>query len=315
MRDPNEHEKISLNGMICNPFETKTWKRTGLALLFLFGFVLGVSIWVENKKQHAFKKSRNTDTTTNFSYKSKEYQMNKAHYMARHKLFFDLIKTNFSDFRDLILPSTPQYKALQWIVYKDTVIQLQEHNESSVIETDTTTTDHNGISLMKRFSIDDENYQRLQQRYATMVLYYALCGENWKKGTDTNETEVVVDSSQSRAVHLYNVSECNFLGFHCRNSSTETFPLTTDHDGVERFRPVVSFNLDGYNLAGQLPREIGLLSDLTLLNLANNNLVGTIPESMFEKLTNLGKSDHSRCRQKIVCHWSMELVYFILSKQ
>ncbi len=49
---------------------------------------------------------------------------------------------------------------------------------------------------------------------------------------------------------------------------------------------VVNLNLRGNNLTGNLPEEIGDLTQLTLLNLGNNNLTGELPSGLFG-LTNL----------------------------
>lgn len=270
--------------LICNPLLMRTWKRTGVVLMIVFGLAIGISFIIGNNKQEQISIN---SSKVKFSNKGEEYEAMKEYYMTRYKVMYPIISTNFSDINDLILPSTPQYKALQWIVYKDTVIQLQEYS-NRFLDSDITA-DLSSSTTMKRFTIDDVNYQRLQQRYAAIVLFYSLCGEAWRKTVDLDDQ--VVDIHEVKAIHQHNVSECNFLGFQCGNYSDDSSIGLIDPNVVDNGSHVVtSIDLEGYHLVGQIPSEIGLLTSLNSLNLAGNSLVGTLPQSIFEKLTNLGKS-------------------------
>jgi hypothetical protein len=222
--------------LICNPLQLKTWKQTGIVLALVFALTLGLSFMIENVQSRT-----KASVKTTFSYQGEEYESMKVYYMRRYKVMFPIISTNFSDMNDLILPSTPQYKALQWIVAKDTVIQLQESSERFL---ESEITDFS-LSPVERWTIDDTNYQRLQQRYAVLVLYYSLCGEAWKTTSIENAT-TLVELHELPIGKRYNISECNFLGFQCGNDSTPSF----DPTAMDSSHVLTSINLEAHNLAG-----------------------------------------------------------------
>lgn len=132
-----------------------------------------------------------------------------------------------------MLPSTPQTKALNWIVFKD--------------------------KSLPTYPLDET---RLVQRYALMTLFYACGGHSWKG----------VFSNHKKWELLIETHECDFPGVKC---STKGF--------VDNLEAPLS------NIVGQLPDEIGLLTSLTLLDLHDNYLHGTLPKAVFRGLTNLGK--------------------------
>lgn len=126
-------------------------------------------------------------------------------------------------------PSSPQSKALNWMVYKDTTVA------------------------------DDNSDGRLLQRYALLVIFYACGGQDWRGFLSP------LDEQQDR-------SECLFRGVTCNEKGRIT-------------------QLDWFSMraAGQIPDEIGLLTDLFQLDLSYNSLEGTLPQAVFAKLTNLSK--------------------------
>lgn len=71
-----------------------------------------------------------------------------AYYEERFTVFRDALATK-SDPSTFFDPDSPQSLALQWLVYRDQTISL-------------------------------DNLERLTQRYVIMVLYYACGGENWR---------------------------------------------------------------------------------------------------------------------------------------
>jgi hypothetical protein len=97
----------------------------------------------------------------------------------------------------------------------------------------------------------------LLQRYALMVFAYATNVELWRTTTPWHE--------------LGDVHECSFPGVDC-----------------DEHKKVTSIELIMFKLSGGLPDDIGLLTDLTSLNLERNSLAGSIPETLYTGLTKLG---------------------------
>jgi hypothetical protein len=96
----------------------------------------------------------------------------------------------------------------------------------------------------------------LVQRYALMVLFFQTNGELWSDKSWTN---------------MVDIHECKFMGVDCDDSEGQVNYL----------------DLAFRKLRGRLPDEIGLLTNLLVLNLKNNYLEGTIPSVIYNKLTNL----------------------------
>jgi len=120
--------------------------------------------------------------------------------------------------------STSQGKALNWILHED---ELQASS----------------------------SYPTLLNRYALMVMYFALQGENWiqKSGYGT-------EPGNANVTH-----ECDWHGVTC-----------SEDTGVP-----TALGLVNNNLMGTIPEEIGFFQNLTLLELFQNNVGGTIPESVY----------------------------------
>lgn len=104
--------------------------------------------------------------------------------------------------------------------------------------------------------------KRLVQRHALMTLFYACDGENWK-GT------LALSPLWTQEVGTH---ECEFAGVTCDEADT-----------------IVGFEAGQSRLVGQLPDEISLLSHLTSLEIYVSDLQGTLPVSLFTRLSNLGE--------------------------
>ena len=81
------------------------------------------------------------------------------------------------------------------------------------------------------------------QRYALASLFYSTAGLRWLSVTD----------------FLLQVSYCNWDGVGCTNDT------------------LTSLSLPSENLAGTVPREIGILTSLTSLDVSGNPLTGSLP--------------------------------------
>jgi hypothetical protein len=104
-------------------------------------------------------------------------------------------------------------------------------------------------------SADDLN---LFQRYAIILFAFTTNAELWRVAEPWYK--------------LTGSHECSFEGVDC------------DLD-----KQVTKIDLWIRKISGTLPEEIGLLTELTFLRLGNNFIEGTIPDSLFMKLTKLRK--------------------------
>jgi hypothetical protein len=110
-------------------------------------------------------------------------------------------------------------------------------------------------ATLSHFTIDET---QLAQRYALLVLFYACGGEQWQG------FEATLDK-------LGSVDTCSLGEFvTCKGNQ------------------VVGLDLAERRLIGQLPDEIGLLTNIQTLNLIDNFLKGTIPKTISGTLSNLG---------------------------
>ena len=144
-----------------------------------------------------------------------------------------------------------QKKAIDWLVYKDLVLNSSEvHEMVEFIENENENTEVEAAAapVVPTFP--------LVQRYAMMVLFFGTNGELWS------------EKSWSDMVNLH---ECKFLGVDC------------DLEGQ-----AVNLNLAFRKLRGRLPDEVGMLTKLTSVNFLGNRLEGSIPSFIYNKLTNLG---------------------------
>jgi Leucine-rich repeat (LRR) protein len=94
---------------------------------------------------------------------------------------------------------------------------------------------------------------RMLQRFALASLYYSMNGDDW---TNHDGGQWLEDS---------NSEECKW------NSDD----IDCSADGL-----VERIHLQGDNLYGRIPIEIGLLTELTYLNLGNNQFEGSIPTEL-----------------------------------
>jgi len=107
------------------------------------------------------------------------------------------------------------------------------------------------------YSLALNNDDRIVQRFALALLYYATNGPtSWTSG---NRNAWLLSSTECDwgEVNLFNLPDVK-----CNGDVVVWLKLWID------------------GLSGTIPREIGLLSSLTLLSLTANNLEGTIPKEI-----------------------------------
>lgn len=112
------------------------------------------------------------------------------------------------------------------------------------------------------------NDPKLIQRYVLAVLYFATSGEEWTVCSTSNGR--CDDFLQSSDECLWNGIACNDEGY------------------------VTEIQLDGSNLNGHIPQELGHLTYLEELNMDDNLLTGSLPSSLgslaFLKYMDLDKN-------------------------
>lgn len=92
--------------------------------------------------------------------------------------------------------------------------------------------------------------EKVVQRYALGSIYYSLNGSNW----------VHPKTNSSSCQWMDGYSECCWNGVSCNGNGT-----------------VVQLKLEKLNLTGHIPREAGLLDQLTYLDMFSNSISGKIP--------------------------------------
>ena len=108
------------------------------------------------------------------------------------------------------------------------------------------------------FEVGDWSDDEVLQRYALGSLFYSTDGLRWLTVTDS----------------LLQVPYCEWDGVGCTNGTLTALSLPSE------------------NLVGTIPREIGLLTSLTLLDASGNSLTGSLPTEIGF-LTNLEEMDLS----------------------
>jgi len=94
-----------------------------------------------------------------------------------------------------------------------------------------------------------------------MTLFYTCAGQTWK---GPFVTAPPLDEQVE-------INECDFPAVVCDESGD-----------------IISMYASQSGILGSLPDELGLLSQLTILDMAQNDLQGELPAALFERLTNLG---------------------------
>ena len=137
---------------------------------------------------------------------------------------------------------------------------------------------------LKWLTTDDDLHlcpdsNNLFQRFFMAALYFHLGGETWSDCT-------VQECSGN--LFLSEVPECTWNGIVCNadgaikeihlNGRNVTGSLP-DEIGLLDSLEVIA--MDDNQLSGKIPESLGSLSKLTVVDLDNNSLTGPIPESLF----------------------------------
>lgn len=98
--------------------------------------------------------------------------------------------------------------------------------------------------------VEASDVQRLVQRYVLALVFFQM-GEPLRS-----------DQTDDRSSWLANVDECAWVDVSCLNGT------------------ITSLQLEDGGLQGEIPEDIGLLTELTLLSMFRNNIAGTLPTSV-----------------------------------
>jgi len=120
--------------------------------------------------------------------------------------------------------------------------------------------------LLSQENVDSLTPTEVEQQYSLATIFYSLGGE------DVEELDGWLNP---------NTPECEWFGVECVNPAPQSRQAAGNEGGV-----VVKLELAEVGLAGEIPREILLLKDLTDVLLYGNNLSGSIPADLYN-LTNL----------------------------
>jgi hypothetical protein len=180
------------------------------AFLVIVGTTVGVLVG----------KSDNENQISNVSALSNEDYQNRYN-------TFRLALSEATDPSGLVVRDSPQSKALDWLVYKDETIALASNT-----------------------LLIDADEARLFQRYAVMVIFYALGTGVWESNSLQNQ---------------FNVHECQFYGITCNDNSR-----------------IIRLEWPFKELAGALPNEVALLTSMEHLDLNGNYLEGSIPDMLYD---------------------------------
>lgn len=133
-------------------------------------------------------------------------------------------------------------------------------------------------------TINENGFDKIEQqeREALIALYNATDGDNW-----TDNTNWCTDKPLSE-----------WAGISCRNGRVSSIYLSYGNmvgqlpEELGNLTELEYISFYGNKLSGEIPSSIGNLTNLEVLSLSNNNLTGEIPSSLGD-LTNLDHLDLS----------------------
>ena len=181
--------------------------------------------------------------------------------VTRHSMILTELES-ISDATALRRTSTPQGKAVDWLVYEDSM-----------------------------YLCPGDNY--LVQRYILAVLYYATNGhQGWLTCSRSGDV-ASNDCPPTTKRFLSNYHECSWAGIGCNVGNFVT-RIAFEENGLSGSIPseigalfsLKTLRMERGELSGSLPATLGSLANLEKLDLDYNNLWGTLP-STFVHLTNL----------------------------
>ena len=209
-----------------------------------------------------------------------------------------ILTKNVTDPYSLLLdPSTSQYQALHWLVYDDTYFQLTVN--SAITEGDV------GYGIAPSSPMDI-----LTERYALAVFYFETNGPGWFSSGDwlsgshvclwygvacVTDSEETVDGSDDWSSQF--ITSLDFHESEAQNGKGNGLDGTIPPEiGIlsSHLRVLDVGAQEGpKTIVGGIPTELGLLTQLTMLRLHDQQLTGEIPRQL-QALRNLKELDLSQ---------------------
>jgi len=129
--------------------------------------------------------------------------------------------------------------------------------------------------------------EKYLQRFGILVMYYSIFAEPLQAGDDVatkppsiiGEKDVVVDV-QSEYLRTPRLGEISLPNWGMRTQD-ECFwkGMTCNENGM-----LVEIKLPNRDCVGTLPKELGLFSNLKVIDFSKNKLQGSIPEELYDNL-------------------------------
>lgn len=161
---------------------------------------------------------------------------------------------------DLNNPDSAQSKALQWILYEDSM------------------------------GLCPQDEKALTQRYVMAVFYYAMNGDDWKECSQNSSS--CLDNAvfkQQRNNFLSGTRECSWGGLECNKKQciiaimkqnqqmTGSIPSELGHLTCLKI-----LDMDDNSIQGTIPDMFTNLTNLRTIDIDTNELSGTLPPSLYQ---------------------------------
>lgn len=181
-----------------------------------------------------------------------------------------LVSTVSGSNETFIIPDSPQYKALQWMILHNTTSDAPPEGSD----------DPDDANVPVFEGLPD---WRIRQRYALAVVYYSFSGDLWTipdhmwlDQVPRNATEAEEAAADEEGA--ITLTECLWSGVECSDQLTVS---------------ALSMSHDGFVLEGTIPSELSLLTALQHVEWSGHALQGSIPEVVYTELSNLKFVDFS----------------------
>jgi hypothetical protein len=129
---------------------------------------------------------------------------------------------------------------------------------------------------------------KLIQRWALAVMYFSTEGDAWELCSDNPATPCGVPPFVGDNPFLSNVNECEWAGIRCNTDGCVT-AIEFENNGIAGTIPselalltdLAYLGLEQGETTGTIPSELGSLSDMFFIDLDFNQLTGTIPTEIY----------------------------------
>lgn len=241
------------------------WFFTIITILVIVAGGTVSTILLLQKKNHTTSSIPTTPITTS-TMKDQEYYMERYERFRTALLSYEVIGSSSSvsatteSAPELLLTQsdTPQYKALDWMVYSDTTI------------------DHTQLYSDSYSNSEGQDIQLFLQRYTIMVLYYTWGGT----GIGTTNT----NSNENRRNDLLWAWDITTTGpIPTCQWNTNTIQCNNIKDPLF----ITELYFHQYQIYGTIPYELHTITTLQTFDISKNYFYSTIPTNLFTNMIHL----------------------------